>query len=327
MRERQVSAKSIPDGWTDHSGRRTNIGAYAAEGGHINVGGNAIGEQNNYRSRNMTSRELDDAPYGSADVGILTVLAEELTAVVDVLQGHRGYRTAQLYGGQQAHTAVVGAGGEELTVVAVQTLEQGTRSAVVAYERLRRDFHPPVVLLVGIAGAIDARLRIGDVVISDEVIYYDSRRETNRGPRRRGQSQPTPAPLRHRVNEFFRLHPQPITLFGDHQVHVYRGAIGSGDAVITDAGSEIRDYLRAYNEKTLAVETEAGGVGQAFYEQIDIESALTGWLTIRGISDTADESKGGDHHRLAARRAAQVMDRLLPLLKLTPRRRSGDPAS
>jgi adenosylhomocysteine nucleosidase len=248
--------------------------------------------------------------------------------VVDVLQRHRRYRTRQLYGGQQAHTAAVAAeDGEELTVVAVQTLEQGTRSAVVAYERLRRDFHPPVVLLVGIAGAIDPRLRVGDVVIGDEVIYYDARRETNQGPRRRGQSQPTPAPLRHRVNEFFRLHPQPITLFGDHQVHVYRGAIGSGDAVITDADAEIKHYLRAYNEKTLAVETEAGGVGQAFYEQIDHENALTGWLTIRGISDTADENKGGDHHRLAARRAAQVMDHILPLLKLTPRRQTGNPPS
>jgi adenosylhomocysteine nucleosidase len=325
MKERWVSPKS-PDGWADHSSRRTNIGAYASEGGRISVGGNAIGEQNNYESRKETRRAFDDAPYGSADVGILTVLAEELTAVVDVLQGHRGYHTQQLYGGQQAHTAIVGADGDDLTVVAVQALEQGTRSAVMAYERLRRDFRPAVVLLVGIAGAIDARLRVGDVVIGDEVIYYDARRETDRGPRRRGQSHPTPAPLRHRVNEFFRLHPQPMTLFGDHRVHVYRGAIGSGDAVITDAASEIRDYLRAYNEKTLAVETEAGGVGQAFYEQIDLESAVTGWLTIRGISDTADENRSEDGRRLAARRAAQVMGRMLPLFKLTPRR-SGNPAS
>ena len=68
------------------------------------------------------------------------------------------------------------------------------------------------------------------------------------------------------------------------------------------------------------------GALAAFYEQIDLESALTGWLTVRGISDTADQNKGREHHRLAARRAAQVMDRLLPLLKLTPGRRSGNPA-
>ena len=64
------------------------------------------------------------------------------------------------------------------------------------------------------------------------------------------------------------------------------------------------------------METEAGGVGQAFYERIDEERSVRGWLTIRGISDLADKHKGYDRHQFAAQRAALVMDRLLPLLNL-----------
>ena len=43
---------------------------------------------------------------------------------------------------------------------------------------------------------------------------------------------------------------------------------------------------------------------------------VRGWVVIRGISDDASEAKGHDHHRLAARRAAQALRRLVPYLPL-----------
>ena len=43
------------------------------------------------------------------------------------------------------------------------------------------------------------------------------------------------------------------------------GLIGSGEAVIADPNSDIRRYITAFNDKTLAVETEAGGLAEAFY--------------------------------------------------------------
>jgi len=201
-------------------------------------------------------------------------------------------------------------------VVAMQTLDPGPRSAAMAYQRMKEEFAPQVILLVGIAGGIRPDLEVGDVVIADEVIYYDARREAGDGPHRRGQSQPMAPVLRHRVNEFFRRYGESIALSRREEIRMYRGPIGSGEAVITDALSDIIVFLRTFNEKTLAVETEAGGLGQAFYERIDTEGGVRGWLTIRGISDLADQRKGHDRHRYAADRAALVMDLLLPLLKL-----------
>jgi adenosylhomocysteine nucleosidase len=289
-------------------GADRNIGAFARSHGTVNVGGNAIGAQYGADRRPRRVRR--------ADIGILTVLTEELTAVVDMLQSHSEFRTGQQPGGWQTFHAQVAAEDRMLSVVATQTLDRGPRSAAVAFNRLQDTFRVPLVLLVGVAGGIRPGLRIGDVVIADEVIYYDARRETADGPRRRGQSQPMSPALRHRMNEFFRRYRGGVPLPEGGSVRVVRGPIGSGDAVVTDADSDIVSFLRRFNEKTVAVETEAGGVGQAFYEQIDHETGLRGWLTVRGISDLADAAKRHDRHQIAADRAALVTDRLLPLLNL-----------
>jgi adenosylhomocysteine nucleosidase len=104
-----------------------------------------------------------------------------------------------------------------------------------------------------------------------------------------------------------------VNTFGG-QVTNY-GPIGAGNAVVTDAGSEIRHWLRTFNERVLAVETESAGVAQSFHETVRQDTAPRGWLTVRGISDTADRHKGHAHHDLAARRAAEVMAMLLPHLR------------
>jgi adenosylhomocysteine nucleosidase len=252
-------------------------------------------------------------PWRRADVAVLTVLTEELRAVVEVLRTHGNFRSEPLPEGWQLYEADVSAEGGNLHVVATQALEPGPQSAAAAYHRLRDAVRPSIVLLVGVAGGIHPDLAVGDVVIGDEIIYYDARRETMAAARWRGKSHSTTPALRHRVNEFFHRYGSTIAVRHGVQVRVFRGPIGSGSAVVTDAGSDIVRFLRRFNEKTLAVETEAGGVGQAFYEEIGSEPA-SGWLTIRGISDLADRDKGHGCHQLAADHAAAVMDRLLPML-------------
>jgi adenosylhomocysteine nucleosidase len=275
----------------------------------------AIGQQNTYPA-------AAPAPgvghgRGRADIGVITVLSQELRAVVGVLERTGTYRTRQLYGGVQAHEAEVPVGGRKLRTVALQSLDRGPRSAVVAYQFLRQHYAPPLILLVGIAGGIGSGVAVGDVVVSDEVIYYDARRDTALGERRRGRSYLVAPVLRHRLNEFFRVHGGTARDRGGGSFGVHRGPVGSGDVVVTDRDSGLRRWLHEVHEKTLAVETEAGGIAQAFYEEVAHDTALRGWLTIRGISDLADATKGYADHEQAAERAAVVFEGLLPFLLLT----------
>jgi adenosylhomocysteine nucleosidase len=139
---------------------------------------------------------------------------------------------------------------------------------------------------------------------------------TETGHHRRGQSHAMAPVLRHRVNEYFRLHGETMRTSSGAVIRVHRGPIGSGDAVVMDVDADIRKFLSMFHEKTLAVETEAGGVAQAFYEEMDLDTALRGWLTIRGIADRADHTKTDEHQDTAAQHAADVLEQMLPLLRL-----------
>jgi adenosylhomocysteine nucleosidase len=253
-------------------------------------------------------------------IGVITVLSEETSAVAVMMARCGQYRKQTLPGGLRFHEACIGSSGRQLNVVATQALDRGQRSAVIAFEQLRQHYAPPVVALVGIAGGINPAVRIGDVVVVQDVIYYDVRRETPTEVVRRGQSRPVPAATRRAINDFFsdRGEPYRVSIPGldgtARSCAVLPGPIGSGEAVVADKNSAIRRYIATVNDKTLALETEAGGVAEAFYELADTTSADSGWLAVRGISDNADPAKDDSRHHVAAWHAAQIFRQLLPYL-------------
>ncbi|QOC93595.1 5'-methylthioadenosine/S-adenosylhomocysteine nucleosidase family protein [Micromonospora craniellae] len=289
-----------------------------ASGGTISVGGNVSAEQHLHHGTAPGSTGSADSVRRRADVAVLTVLREEMAAVAEVLSRAPDHWVDRAYGGAAVHRATVSTPEGPLRVVATQALEPGTHSALIAFRDLCQRFAPQLVLLVGIAGAVRADVEIGDVVLADEVIWYDSRRETEDGPKRRGRIQATAPVLRRRVNDFLVRHGTLFQLEPGRSHRIHRGPVGSGNAVVTDAGSDIRGWLVEVHEKVLAVETEAGGLAQGFYEAVDGARPLRGWMTIRGISDHADRQKGHRDHELASRHAAAVLERLLPFLRLAP---------
>ncbi|MFF7445818.1 MULTISPECIES: hypothetical protein [unclassified Streptomyces] len=256
-----------------------------------------------------------DAPW---DLGIVTILSEELRSVIDALNLHRHKTPTGLYFYQGEHTV----SDATLRIVATQAQSQGQRSTMAALENLRRHYNPRLWALVGIAGGIhDDHARIGNVIVSTDVVYYENRSVNPRGDiRRRGEHRQAPAHIVHAVNAYFTDHGTPARINGqmtshaDEQYEIYPGVIGSGEAVIADRASDIRTYLTAYHEKVLAVDMEAGGLSQYWQENSVHGTANPGWIVIRGVSDNADEQKGHSHHELASRNAAHVLNRLLPYL-------------
>jgi adenosylhomocysteine nucleosidase len=288
-------------------GSINNVG----RGGFANFG--SIGSNAVYQAP-VTIGGPDPAPSSRAEVGVLTVLDQEIKAVVSVLRRMHDYRERRLRHGPLAYEAwLPDRWGRPARVAAVQTREPGNDQAVLAYRGLVEEFRPSVVLLVGIAGGVSPRVRIGDVVVADQVIAYDSRRETPQGPRRRGQAQSISAELGYRLNEFFAALPSPELRRATGSFGLHRGPIGAGNAVVTDANSEIRRWLADFHEKVLAVETESAGVARSFHETAARDN-VRGWLAIRGISDTADASKGDAFHDVASAHAAEAMAMLLPYL-------------
>ncbi|MGY0235051.1 5'-methylthioadenosine/S-adenosylhomocysteine nucleosidase family protein [Longispora urticae] len=284
------------------------------------VHGSTIGPVSNSVGSTLPDLRAGAGPHAAerADLGILTVLSQETAAVVAMLRRGAGYTSRQLPDRSTVHEAYLGPPSRPVRTVAMQTVDRGQRSMAVAYHQLRRHFSPPIVALIGIAGGINPTMQVGDVVVASTVIHYDARRETDQGARHRGSSATSSARILRALNDFFstRGEPCPLVVPGrtGRPFLVRRGPIGTGEAVITYQGSPIRDYLNTFNEKVLAVETEAGGLTQAFAEEYDSRSDLDGWLVVRGVSDNADQHKGYADHELAAAHAARTFEELVPFL-------------
>lgn len=254
------------------------------------------------------------------DIGIVTIIGEEARAVTEWLLGYNP--TARRKGGANriVYEAKIPVADGVANVVAIQALNQGSMSAVLAHQYLIDNFQPSFIVLVGIAGGIHKQVRLGDVVIADQVINYGPAATTDSGVHHRGESFLPPPVVVAALNDFFtRGEPLSLTAHLDNSMPenrnftLRRGPIGTGPRVVKFREAEERKFLESFNEKTLALETEAESIARNFYEHVG-ERRLTGYLIIRAISDHADEAKDDSWKLAASRNAVLVLQELLPVI-------------
>lgn len=284
-----------------------NSGFMNMPGGVINA--NQIAAGTEARITNISgSPQPARSTSGTRGIGVVSIKATETRAVVDVFDLTRDRDTPS---GQTFYAGTVESADGRVDLVAARALEPGQRSIMPTLQNLRTHCNPALFVLVGIGGAICRALAIGDVVVATRVIYYDLRRETADEVRRRGEERHAPAAVTHAVNSFFTDYGDPARLdSASGTFDVRTGPIGSGEAVIMDADSQIRTYLLTYNEKALAIDMEAGGLTQFCHETPQPPC----WLVVRGISDLADRAKSYDQQPSAAHNAAVTLRHLIPYL-------------
>lgn len=293
-------------------------------GGTTQVDSSAIGDNASLTIGHSPQQHTraDSEPHSMWEIGIVTILATEAKAVLTEFGlTEDEARTRE----QTFYTGNVKVHGGAVDVVATRASGQGQRATMTALGNLRRHYDPAVLVLVGIGGAINRVVAIDDVVVATRVVYYDLRKVTPKGVRRRGEDRESPAWMVHAVNSFFTDHGEPAQLHTGESARpaasfrVFHGPVGSGDAVIADRQSGIRKYLNSYNEKVLAVDMEAGGLSQFCHEASSASGAIPGWVVIRGISDHADHTKNDDRQDSAARNAAHTLHCMLPYIRADSR--------
>jgi adenosylhomocysteine nucleosidase len=295
---------------------RFNVNGIMNAAGNMTVSDAVVGS-NPVRNVSPSDRERQaarDADNQQLGLGVITILPEETHALVLALQLH-----ATSVGGLRFYEAEVRLRGSTVKVAAIQALGPGQRSTMSAYARMHEYYNPRTVALVGIGGGIHRSLRPGDVVVATRVIYYDLRKETPDGVWHRGEEREAPAETGHAVNAFFADHepaefPVADPAGATRIMRMRAGLIGSGEAVIANHDAEILRYLASFNDKVLAVDTEAGGLALACHEQSATTGRLHGWAVVRGISDDAGAGKNDDYHQIASWHAAIALRELLPYL-------------
>ena len=233
-----------------------------------------------------------------ADVGIVTVLTEELEAVMSALRIRRGAREDERSRGlrfweknlRQPRTGV------DLRVVVTKVDSTPLRCAFGCSTFYRR-YELGCSLLVGIAAGRKDKMNLGDVVVSEMVLDYEGERRTPKGGRKRPWPYSVDTALsrdlayfdspnikrRWKVLMASRLknyRSRHVVLPGRDEDRVAKcdiGVILAGNKLLDD-GSLPR-LAKKYHDKVLAAEMEGSGFAGMSRE------AEIPWLVFRGISD------------------------------------------
>ena len=193
-------------------------------------------------------------------IGVLTAMSVEYRQVAAMLQDAETVKS-----GPQEF--LVGSLGESKVVLLQCGI--GKTNAATGVTNLIMTFHPDCVISTGVAGGIDTRLDVMDVVIGKEVCYHDVYCGDNCDP---GQVQGLPRLFK--GDE--RLVELALTLKTD--VHIVSGLICSGDQFITNRDE--LDVIKGKYPQGLAVDMESGAIAQVCHLW------SIPFLSFRIISDT-----------------------------------------
>lgn len=223
-------------------------------------------------------------------IAIMSAMKEELAVLLDELEKEERKAVVAL-GGRQYHQGRLF--GRD--VVLAFSGWGKVASASVATTLLQH-FEAQEIIFTGVAGAVDADLRVGDVVLASELVQHDMdaspvlgisrfeipllgkiRFETDPGRRALGLSG---------IRDFLRsggagrVEDSPLGVLGDRPPKVMEGLVASGDQFIADQGR--REEIMHLLPDVLCVEMEGAAVAQICFEH---GKPVT---VVRTISDTAD---------------------------------------
>ncbi|MCI9613931.1 MAG: 5'-methylthioadenosine/adenosylhomocysteine nucleosidase [Dorea sp.] len=159
----------------------------------------------------------------------------------------------------------------------------GKVNAGICAQILVDRFHVDTLINTGIAGSLDARIDIGDMVISTDALHHDMDAvqfgyPAGQVPRMEVLSFPADEEL---VKKAVQANEK-----ANPDIHTYTGRVVSGDQFI--ASKEVKEKI-VENFQPLCVEMEGAAIAQAAYLN------KVSYVIIRAISDKADNSATMDY--------------------------------
>ncbi|WP_330464438.1 5'-methylthioadenosine/S-adenosylhomocysteine nucleosidase [Micromonospora zamorensis] len=230
-------------------------------------------------------------------VVVLTALNLEYEAVRERLTGLAVRRHAA---GTRFEVGRIGQSGPR---VALGLVGKGNHPSAVLAERAIAEFRPAALLFVGVAGGLQTKTALGDVVVASKIYAYHGGTSEDDGLKARPKAWEIPHEADQVAHHVARVGDWCRDLSADPNPRVHFGAIAAGEVVQDSAISAQAQWIRQHYNDAVAIEMEAAGVAQAGH----LNRALP-VVVVRGISDRADGSKtvtdGENWQPRAARHAA-----------------------
>lgn len=207
-------------------------------------------------------------------IGIIGAMDEEVAALKKAMEVEETVKRASM-------EFVKGTlGGKAVTVVRSGI---GKVNAAVCAQLLVSEFHVETLINTGIAGSLDARIDIGDMVISTDALYHDMDAKSFGYPL--GQV-PRMDVLAFPSDERLIRLAAEANAEANPDIHSFEGRIVSGDQFV--ASDDVKEKIAA-NFGGLCTEMEGAAIAHAAYLN-EVSCVI-----IRAISDKADGSAKEDY--------------------------------
>lgn len=199
-------------------------------------------------------------------VGIIGAMEQEVTLLRDKIENRNTLSVA----GCEIYTGTLNG-----TEIALLKSGIGKTSAALGTTLLLQLCQPDVIINTGSAGGLAPSLKVGDIVVSDEVRYHDA--DVTAFGYAPGQMAGCPESFTADA-ALIAAAEQSITAL---DLHAVRGLVVSGDAFIN--GAEPLARIRHTFPQAVAVEMEATAIGHVCH-QFGVP-----FVVVRAISDVADQ--------------------------------------
>ena len=224
-------------------------------------------------------------------VGIIGAMEQEVTLLRDKIENRQTLTLA----GCEIYTGT-------LNGVEVALLKSGIGkvAAALGTTLLLELCKPDVVINTGSAGGLASTLKVGDIVVSDEVRYHDA--DVTAFGYEPGQMAGCPAAF---VADD-KLIVAAERVIKQLDLNAVRGLVVSGDAFINGAAPLTR--IRTTFPQAIAVEMEATAIGHVCHQ------FKVPFVVVRAISDVADQESHlsfDEFLSVAAKRSSLMVENLL----------------
>ena len=229
-------------------------------------------------------------------IGIIGAMEEEVAALKEVMEVQETVEQASMVFCRGILC------GKEAVVVRSGI---GKVNAGICAQILVDRFQADVLINTGIAGSLDARIDIGDMVISADALHHDMDATQFGYPI--GQV-PRMEVLSFAADEDLVKKAVEANEKANPDIHTFIGRVASGDQFI--ASKEVKENI-VKNFHPLCVEMEGAGIAQAAYLN------KVSYVIIRAISDKADNSATMDYpafERQAIAHSVRLVKELLPAI-------------
>lgn len=230
------------------------------------------------------------------DFVIITPLAEERDAVLKQLTNFRKEPPSKddirVYYSGLLPVRFADGSQSQYSIILLPLGKMGHTEAASATGDAIRRWQARYVLLVGIAGGmVKTGIKLGDVLISEQIVDYELATIREDGHEIRWQVHSVDQRLLIAAQNFDSKNWQQTTARRyDKKVSLaHFGPICTGNKVITD--KSLADQFSEVWAKLIGCEMEAGGVANAAFKSVH----RPGFFMIRGVSDLADGKKDSRH--------------------------------